>query len=1429
MPDPSTFIEDAPSTFVEDPSYPPIQLDPLQKAQLGYTGPRIGPLGPADPEEVIPLYKSLIQPPIAPPRFEGRTTLGKIGAGFGNVASGLYGAVASPVGLATLPLLAESAPARAAFAGLAAQQAGQSLVKGFQDKNLQDIVEGVGTGLLAASMVPKGVSETTPKVPIEELPATPTETGLRPAIRLMGGNVEVGDAGKVHEDIIKENDLKAKDIDQRGFVDESGTFKDRETVAQQVTPTTEEGRAHSTDLPEAKPESESRPQPFFETIIPAEDIPLGFNSSGERIYQRTSNGEVYRMVMNRKDRPDGYPDFGGDLNPIEPPTPEAKTQPEVKPVVQKVQKEVTKVAKTEGQRPAVEVKTELIKRLEQAIKDAPEGAGNESEKITIDIPGDGVFRVVNGKLPLQAILERAKKIRTDSGKPSGVPTKAIKFSSKAIAATAKEPKIVGMGGATPEEFEQPGTYVSNMFAAIDRDRVSMGKPPMEAGKVRTWDEDNQTALAKMNRQPDWIPGLIKEVLDNPRSLQSWENAGLVWHRQKLVSEYNNSLKRIAQAFDDGREADLTEAKVSAANFEDQLEELDRAVGRGGTGSEAGRSLQAQKMAAGEDFSLIEMRLQRRAAKGGAPLTPKEDAEVEKIQAEYQKRIADLQAHVAAQDQRMADMVSRQAFEELQKKQPKASDYVIKVAERWVKTLDTRADAARERIKARMGRFSAGVDPTVLVDLAEIGASHIAHVGLDFAKWSAKMIEDIGEAIRPHLNEVYTASQKAIENLAVPAEVKQRITKTPETADTIRTKIAYKLSKSENADVSYYVQKLARLFVKEGIKDRDQLIDAVHGVLLEIKPEMTRREAMDAISGYGQFKRLTKDQISVELRDLKGQMQQVAKLEDMAAKTAPLKTGIERRVPSDEERRLITLVNKSKLLGGYEITDPATQLKSALQTWKTNARNRITDLNRKISEGDYSKPVRSEIHLDPEAVNLRAELERTKKTWLDGLRKLERSQRPMWRKAADAFVRWERAFKLSAFTVFGKLTAAAITRVGATLAEEVVGGIQSKLPGISTIAKQAPREGGFNAKAIAKGLVGAIKKGKKDAWDTARKGATDMDVVYGGKLLDKDWANFFGQLHGAFKAPVKRGEIELSLEKRIEHAIRTGSDPTDPFVQTKLITQALNDGYRSIFMQRGFFSDWFNTAVNAAEQSKRYPVAGELSARALRFLFPVVRVPLNIVGEAATGIHGLPTASLRTMVHVIRGDLNNLDPVVADSIMRQFKKGSIGLGLIALGYLNPQSVGGYDWREKRRPGSVKAGGFQLYGEDIPRWMTHAPWFELMQFGATIRHVKEQHLKGGAEKGMSEGAWAAALGMLEETPFVNEWLRMAKATESAKARSTFLGQLAESTVVPQAVSSIARATDPEKRVPSTFIEHIESGIPGLRQNVPTGPPPSSFYPK
>lgn len=998
-------------------------------------------------------------------------------------------------------------------------------------------------------------------------------------------------------------------------------------------------------------------------------------------------------------------------------------------------------------------------------------------------------------------------------------------------------KVESLATDQATAVSEQGNPTAMKYRLIDAERAQRGLEPLYKGATRSDQALLDQAAAVINNDPLLPERLVAELNIKARPISDLENHVLLLSKIELRREYQTAVDEVNRAAQEGRTEDLAAAQIRRLEASDRLTDLEEASRA--SGSARGAALRSLRVMANEDFSLASMESDLRAAKGGERLTEKEQSQVESIHKEYQDKIKALEGYVKEADQRTAEAQAARALAEIraQAAQGSPTPQIARIVERIGMVLDKRAQAARERLSGKLFTLS----PDVLKDLAEIGASNIYHIGVDLAKWSAKMIEDVGERIRPYLSEVFEASKKLVDSTAdetargASQEAKARLkaNDTPaQRKEKLTEKIKERVADGKVNDIGPLVQRLARSFVQLGITGRDELIDAVHGVLEQLIPKWTRRQTMDAISGYGDFKALSKDEISLKLRDLKGQMQQIGKLEDMANKQAPLRTGIERREPSKAESELIKLVNEAKRRGGYETTDPTRQLRSALEEVKKRTQSAIDEYQRRINEEDFAVRKLDPVKPDDALLQKQADLARVQKRYQQLKTEFEKKNRSAWQKGLDKFVRWERAFKLSSPVVFGKLAAAALTRVVTTGVEEGVGAVLGKIPGISTVARQAPREGGINVPGMAKALTKAVTKGMRDAYDTARRGASNLDILYGDKLVDKDWANIFGQLHGMLKAPVKRAEFELSLEKRIQSAIKNGIDVQNPLVMTRLMTEALNDGYRAIFMQRGLSSDIFNQTVTQLEKLKKpgYQPTGEILARLARFFLPVVRVPANIVAETATGIHGIPTASARVMFHIMKGTLDKLDPVVADSILRQFKKGSIGLGLVALGYFNPQAVGGFDWREKRKPGTVKTAGFQIpelagvYPVDkdgnVPRWLTHAPWFELMQFGATIRHVKDQHVKG-QEKGISEGMWAAGLGLIEETPLVNEMLHFNKIFNPSE-RGQYLGELAKGTLVPQAVQKIAEMTDKEEaRKPKGVIQAIESGIPGLRQNVPVKP--------
>jgi hypothetical protein len=488
---------------------------------------------------------------------------------------------------------------------------------------------------------------------------------------------------------------------------------------------------------------------------------------------------------------------------------------------------------------------------------------------------------------------------------------------------------------------------------------------------------------------------------------------------------------------------------------------------------------------------------------------------------------------------------------------------------------------------------------------------------------------------------------------------------------------------------------------------------------------------------------------------------------------------------------------------------------------------------KTKQGDFETRKPSKILLDKEGEQLKADLERAKKDWLTALQKDRATNRTPSQKFWDRFVGVERAMKLSSDVVLAKLSAAAVVReAGLTPLEEVAGaGIGKILPGLS---KRAPREGGFSPAAEIKAKAEMFTSGMKDAWQNLKMKQSDLDTLYSGRKPGPptEFYDYLGYLHGALKAPIKRAEFARSLTKRMRWAVENGQDLNNVNTMRALSEEAYVDANRSIFMQDNVVANTFTGALRMAENSKKSPNLGPAVARIGRFLVPIVKIPTNIVGEVATGVHGVATGGSRAAVAYLKG-IDSLPPVQADSIMRQLKKGAIGNALILTGYYSANHIGGfYHDQDKRSPEDVQPGRYRVGNVDLPASAGHSTGAMLLNIGATVNRVQNErvHKAESDTKGLGQGVLAAAGGLAHEVPFVPAVTGITDALSSPHGFEKYVNGMIQSTTVPALSSHIAKILDtpgslpsnllqePVKRKPTTPLEAVKMGIPGLRQTVP-----------
>lgn len=85
--------------------------------------------------------------------------------------------------------------------------------------------------------------------------------------------------------------------------------------------------------------------------------------------------------------------------------------------------------------------------------------------------------------------------------------------------------------------------------------------------------------------------------------------------------------------------------------------------------------------------------------------------------------------------------------------------VESITKRIISSLDNQAAKALERIKSRSGRLASGLDPADLADHAIYGAAKLSKGVIEFGQWASEMTKELGDYIKPHLEDIYESSNQ----------------------------------------------------------------------------------------------------------------------------------------------------------------------------------------------------------------------------------------------------------------------------------------------------------------------------------------------------------------------------------------------------------------------------------------------------------------------------------------------------------------------------------------------------------------------------------------------------------------------------------------------------------------------------------------------
>jgi hypothetical protein len=496
-------------------------------------------------------------------------------------------------------------------------------------------------------------------------------------------------------------------------------------------------------------------------------------------------------------------------------------------------------------------------------------------------------------------------------------------------------------------------------------------------------------MVKIDEDYRFPDRLAAEINAKPRAIEDWENHALVIREIEYRQELDKAQRDVAKAFEDGREADRIDAMARIEDWNIRLDTIENAMRQ--AGASLGRGMRARRVMLADDFSLAGLTRQFRAARGGANVTEAEMAELQRIADNYKAAYEKSEVLRQTAEMKMAEEEARRALAELKLAQApklKYSQYVLDIAEKWAEEWKKDADEAAKELFSMMS--SPGPRQVLLV--ARIVRGIVADVGMDVAKISAALIKQFGKSIEPYIEQGISVARDMMESAIkkVPAaaqdQVREKVTRTTPTIESVAAKITDKVAGGEPENITPQVKKMAELLWEQGIGELKPMIAELQKILSAIIPDITEQQTMDALSGRGRFWRASQKEAKKAIRDLSTQARLVSHGMDVVAGKPLPRTGYQPDPMSEAGRRALQELEDLKRKYGVTVTDPATQLASALQARKTYLKNMMADMREAISTGKRMVRGQNKIMDDSELAAVRRDYDDIRKQYQEAFPK-----------------------------------------------------------------------------------------------------------------------------------------------------------------------------------------------------------------------------------------------------------------------------------------------------------------------------------------------------------------------------------------------------------------------------------------------------------
>jgi hypothetical protein len=254
--------------------------------------------------------------------------------------------------------------------------------------------------------------------------------------------------------------------------------------------------------------------------------------------------------------------------------------------------------------------------------------------------------------------------------------------------------------------------------------------------------------------------------------------------------------------------------------------------------------------------------------------------------------------------------------------------------------------------------SGELSPEVLQDLATVGASYIEDGAKTVEDFTAAMVGEFGERVKPYAASLFRVAQKQHADAAKEATEGAK-------PEAVLKKARARLGDAPEGELDEaLVVALATAYIRQKVSDAQEMVRRITADLKPLYPDVTEEMVRIVFSGYGKTSKPSEDALKKQIAEYKAQLRLVQGQEDVRRGQAPLKSGFQRGAQSATVRGLSQELQDLMRKHGIAHTSED-QLANARKSVVTRLRHQIEDLTRIIDGKAKPRDPKAVVQYDDE--------------------------------------------------------------------------------------------------------------------------------------------------------------------------------------------------------------------------------------------------------------------------------------------------------------------------------------------------------------------------------------------------------------------------------------------------------------------------------